>query len=55
MSEGVAPSNPAEARGTTDAEGRLLRSGRLWLWVLLVGALVWILTALVSGLTDDEH
>jgi protease PrsW len=55
MSEGVAPSHPAEARGTTDAEGRLLRSGRLWLWVLLVGALVWILTAFVAGLTDVEH
>jgi RsiW-degrading membrane proteinase PrsW (M82 family) len=53
MSEGVAPAQVAEARG--GAEGRLLRSGRLWLWVLVVGGLVWLLTAFVAGLTDVEH
>ena len=55
MSQGVAPAELAEARGPADAQGRLLRSGRLWLWVLLVGGLVWILTAFVAGLTDVEH
>lgn len=54
MSEGVAPAELAEARRPTDTQ-RLLRSGRLWLWVLVVGGLVWILTAVVAGLTDVEH
>ena len=55
MSEGVAPAQLAEARGPTDAREGLLRSGRLWLWVLIVGGLVWMLTAFVAGLTEVEH
>src|SRR5262245_29970073 len=55
MSERVAPAEMAEARGSKDGEGRLLRSGRLWLWVLVVGGLVWLLTAFAAGLTDVEH
>ena len=55
MSQGVAPAPLAEARDPADAQGRMLRSGRLWLWVLLGGSLVWILTAFVAALTDVEH
>jgi RsiW-degrading membrane proteinase PrsW (M82 family) len=33
----------------------MLSSTRLWLWVLFVGALIWLLTAFVAWVTEVEH
>jgi protease PrsW len=57
MSDAVAAgSTPATDDHTAVAEPRrLLVSSRLWLWVLLIGAALWLVTAIVTGITDVTH
>jgi protease PrsW len=57
MSDAVAAGQPPTTQDrTAGAEPRpLLATGRLWLWVLLVGTAVWLVTAIVTGITDVTH
>jgi protease PrsW len=57
MSDAVAAGQtPAEGARTAVAEPkRLIVSTRLWLWVLLGGAALWLVTAIATGLTDVTH
>jgi RsiW-degrading membrane proteinase PrsW (M82 family) len=43
---------PPQRSGGAEAAPRPLLTGRLWLWVLVVGAGVWLVTALIAGFTD---
>jgi RsiW-degrading membrane proteinase PrsW (M82 family) len=57
MSDAVA-AGPAPAAGDRAAVAeprRLIVSKRLWLWVLLVGAAIWLITAIATGITDVTH
>jgi RsiW-degrading membrane proteinase PrsW (M82 family) len=54
MSDAVAaPGSTPDQSSSSD--GQLLDERRLWLWVLIVGATIWLGTAVVTGLTDIEH
>ena len=47
---------PATDDRTTVAEPRpLLAQSRLWLWVLVVGTVIWLATAIATGITDVTH
>jgi RsiW-degrading membrane proteinase PrsW (M82 family) len=47
--------SPATDEPTATAAPARLGSSRLWLWVLVVGAALWLVTAVVAGITDVMH
>jgi protease PrsW len=57
MSDAVAAGRGGgtDDRTAIEAPRRLIGSSRLWLWVLMVGAAIWLVTALVTGITDQMH
>ena len=57
MSDAAAAGHtPALGDGPAVAEPRRMAvSSRLWLWVLLAGAALWLITAIATGITDVTH
>jgi protease PrsW len=57
MSDAVAAGQaPAAGDRTAVAHPRpLLATSRLWLWVLLGGGAIWLVTAIATGITDVTH
>jgi protease PrsW len=57
MSDAVAAGRPpaADDRAAVAPPGHLPVSRRLWLWVLLVGTAIWLVTAIATGITDVTH